>query len=114
MTLSVPEMLVEDRKLAAEITPAYTDDDRMIAARSAAARHNARLDAPAPAKKGGWDARASAVRVDEDQKGHPWSVIGHGETAGAALDDLVTKLNERPVVTSGPATCPTCGQSLPG
>lgn len=113
MTLSVPEMLEADRKLAAELTPSWSDDEKMLEARSAAARHNARLDAPVPGKKSGWDATVRGVRIDDEQVRHPWTVIGHGETSGEAIDDLIAKLDARPVVRSGPATCAACGQPLP-
>lgn len=111
---SLTEALEADRVLAAEITPPFTGSDPLVvASQEAAARHNGRLDAPAPGKKGGWDARVSGVRIDQaDQSRHPWTTIGHGETAEQSLRDLIVKLDDRSLAAA-PSFCPTCHQLLP-
>jgi hypothetical protein len=112
--MGLVEDLVADRELGASLsTPNWDQPEAFVVAREAAARHNARVDNALPTKKGGWDARATAVRIDGDQGRHPWSVVGHGETADAALLDLAAQLDAKPVVSSATATCPTCGQALP-
>lgn len=109
---SLRDALVADRKLAAEITPAGWTDP-LLAAREAAARHNARVDAPIVGKKGGWDARATGVRIDAEQQRHPWSLIGHGETSDEATADLIAKLEGKVVERTAVALCFACGQPLP-